>query len=183
MQQHIGEVVAGGAGAVPLHIEHVRNPCEWMLVCRWIMGAERPCDLWPGQSLQTVRIARDIVRIVVIDKAVPQRGRVKYTRADRQQHRHQKNEPPVALHCGTQRSGIEIVCRSQGCGKLHRGTQTAGHEGTAQALLVRPVESDEVGTDSIVADLSTSDIRFRRSDRPSWLPTAPGRKRGPLPCT
>src|ERR1700690_3570439 len=149
--------------AVPVHVQHVGNPRQGMPICSGIIGAECPYDVWPGKSLQNLRIARDIVGIIVIDEAVPKRGCVKYPGADRQQHCYYKNKPPVALNRGANRSSIEAVCRGEGYWKLHRHTQTAEHGTIALALLVRHTESTEVKTrtDCRAADLSTRNIRSR----------------------
>ena len=76
MKQNTNEMMHRRLLAKQLAVQHVRHPGYRMPIAR-MTGCERPLKIFPLYTALYVRIRRDIIRIIVINKIVPQRRQVR----------------------------------------------------------------------------------------------------------
>ena len=70
MKADVYQMMRTGMIAEQLAIEHVRKPCHWMPVAG-VICLKGPGNAFPIQTLLHVRVAGHVVRIVIVDEAVP----------------------------------------------------------------------------------------------------------------
>src|ERR1700676_2338651 len=126
-----------GVGPIELHIQHVRNPRQWMPVGGRIIGAEGPPKVRPCNSLQNMRVPRHIIWIVEIDKTILDRRGVESHGPRGKQDREKKEEAAVDPLSRAWQSAIYIVRNVHRSRKVHRSTEPGESSGSSLGAVMR----------------------------------------------
>jgi len=92
MQAHAHEMVPAGLEAKKLAIRHVRNPGQRVPVAG-VAGGKSPNNIRPLQPALNLRVLGDVVRVVIVDEAMP-RHRQKDRQGRQCQQQAQHARPP-----------------------------------------------------------------------------------------